>query len=237
MLLRSTTVPNARTTGGDRLAGANADIHAVEQQLREELARSLALSRQAQKAFDAITRSQQRLMDMLDRTEQLRRTKPRSGSVADRSEIKRGSRAKPHTAMKSSSALAPDSLAAARLHGQEQLVAWTEDGSLLPSAELAVRWGMRRQALAKKADVGKLFGVKVGRRVYYPAALASLPQAFAESLCSALGPLNPSQKLIFLLRPHGALGGKTVVRAVEAGQGARALALAEGWAAEHGEPA
>ena len=55
------------------------------------------------------------------------------------------------------------------------------------------------------------------------------------AICRALGDLGASEKLMFWLREHGALAGRTVGAALEAGTGlAKVGRLAAAWARERG---
>ena len=55
------------------------------------------------------------------------------------------------------------------------------------------------------------------------------------AVCRALGDLGASEKLMFWLRDHGALAGKSVAAALQAGAGlAKVERLAAAWARERG---
>jgi hypothetical protein len=55
------------------------------------------------------------------------------------------------------------------------------------------------------------------------------------AICRALGGLGASEKLMFWLRDHGALSGKSVAAALEAGLAlAHVERLAAAWARERG---
>ena len=135
------------------------------------------------------------------------------------------------------STAAPTPLGSARQAGQVQLVEWVKDGTLMASDEFATQWGMTPQGLHKAATRGELPAIKVTNRTYYPTVLCGLPRPFASSLGQALCSLSPVQQLIFLLRSHGALDGKSVAELTTSAQRVRALALAESWAAEERDAA
>jgi len=120
----------------------------------------------------------------------------------------------------------------ARQAGQTQLVEWVEEGALMPSEEFAAKWGMTPQGLQKAASRGELPSIKVSNRTYYPAVLCDLPRPFATRLGQAMRSLSPGQQVIFLLRRHGALDGKSIGELTTSAQQARALELAQSWAAE-----
>ena len=123
-------------------------------------------------------------------------------------------------------------LESARQAGQAQLVGWVGDGTLMASEEFAARWGMTSQGLQKAAARGELLPLKVSNRIYYPAMLCELPRPFTSRLCLALRLLSPAQQLIFLLRRHGALDGKSIGELTTSAQQERAVGLAQSWAAE-----
>ena len=67
-----------------------------------------------------------------------------------------------------------------------------------------------------------------------PAVLSLLNLAVA-AVCRALGDLGASEKLMFWLREHGALAGKSVAAALEAGTAlAKVERLAAAWVRERG---
>jgi len=121
---------------------------------------------------------------------------------------------------------------AARERGQAQLVDWVQDGTLLPSQAFATKWGMTPQGLHAACVRCELMAIKVSNRLYYPALLLDLPREFASELCVALAPLPPAKQLIFLLRSHGVLEGKSIPELAGAKQFARALELARSWSSE-----
>ena len=123
-------------------------------------------------------------------------------------------------------------LESARQAGQVQLLAWVDEGSLMASEEFAAKWGMTPQGLQKAAARGELTAIKVSNRTYYPAVLCELPRPFASQLGQALRSLSPAQQLIFLLRQHGALEGKSIDKLTTSAEQTRALELAQSWAAE-----
>jgi hypothetical protein len=99
--------------------------------------------------------------------------------------------------------------------------------------QLAHVWGLTRQALAPAAKRGELFAVKVGNRLYYPQAFLGMDRETVAAICRALGELGASEKLMFWLRDHGALAGRSLGAALEAGVAvARVERLAEAWARE-----
>ena len=126
-------------------------------------------------------------------------------------------------------------LAGAVVRGEAARVQWVNDGLVVPGERLAQAWGLTRQALAPAASRGELFAVKVGNRLYYPAAFLHLDRQTVADICRALGELGATEKLMFWLREHGALGGKSVAAALEAGTALpKVEGLAAAWARARG---
>ena len=126
-------------------------------------------------------------------------------------------------------------LAGATARGEAARVQWVKDGLVVPGEQLAQAWGLTRQALAPAADRGEVFAVKIGNRLYYPQAFLGLDRGAVTSVCRALGDLGASEKLTFWLREHGALGGKGVGAALDAGVAVvKVERLAAAWARERG---
>lgn len=126
-------------------------------------------------------------------------------------------------------------LAGATARGEAARVQWIKDGVVVPGAQLAQAWGLTRQALAPAADRGEVFAVKIGNRLYYPQAFLGMDREAVAAICRALGNLGASEKLMFWLREHGALAGRSVAAALEAGAAlAKVERLAAAWARERG---
>ena len=126
-------------------------------------------------------------------------------------------------------------LAGAVARGEAARVQWVKDGLVVPGEQLAQAWGLARQALAPAADRGEVFAVKVGNRLYYPQAFLGMDREAVATVCRGLGELSASEKLMFWLRDHGALAGKSVAVALEAGVPlAKVERLALAWAHERG---
>ena len=122
-----------------------------------------------------------------------------------------------------------------RAGAEQARVQWVKDGLVVPGEQLAQAWGLTRQALAPAADRGEVFAVKVGNRLYYPRSFLGMERETVAAVCRALGNLGASEKLMFWLRDHGALAGKSAAAALEAGVAvAKVERLAEAWARERG---
>ncbi len=127
-----------------------------------------------------------------------------------------------------------DHYADAAKQGEELLAEWTRDGTLVKSTELAKRWGRTRQALDQACDRQELFRVKVGNRQWYPVVFLRLTADQVKKVSLALGAGDPSSMLMFCLRKHGGLGGRTIADAITAGELKRVVELAREWSRERG---
>ena len=126
-------------------------------------------------------------------------------------------------------------LAGAAARGEAARVQWVKDGLVVPGEQLAQAWGLTRQALAPASERGDVFAVKVGNRLYYPRSFLVLDRESVATICRALGDLGASEKLMFWLRDHGALAGKSVAAALDAGVPVTKVErLAAAWARERG---
>ena len=126
-------------------------------------------------------------------------------------------------------------LVGALARGEAARVQWIKDGLVVPGEQLAQAWGVTRQALAPACARGDLFAVKVGNRLYFASAFLTLDRESVATVCRALGDLSSSEKLTFWLREHGALAGKSVAAALDAGDSVtRVERLARAWADEGG---
>lgn len=117
---------------------------------------------------------------------------------------------------------------------ESRRVAWTMDGSLVKTQDLARKWGRSRQALDQSVKRGELFNLKVGGRRWYPAVFVRITADQVKQVNLALGTGDPVSKFVFWNRPHGGLGGMTAESAIREGKLARVVELAEGWAEERG---
>jgi hypothetical protein len=132
-------------------------------------------------------------------------------------------------------------LAGALARGEAAKVQWVASGEVVPARVLADRWGLTPQALGPAAGRGEVFALIVKNQRYYPREFLELDRDTVSAITRALGDLSPSEKLVFWKRPHGTLGGKTLLQALGAAGAsrggasapiARATALARSWAQE-----
>jgi len=134
------------------------------------------------------------------------------------------------------------SLAPASTNGDAELadqlsekarVAWTKNGLLIPSTNLAEEWGITRRALDQAEDRYEVFLLKIRGRLWAPAVFAKLKRSAVAKVCQAMPGADEVSQLFFWMRPHGALGVKTPAQAIQAGQLERVLEIARGLAEEN----
>lgn len=127
-------------------------------------------------------------------------------------------------------------LAAAVARGEAAKVEWVSSGEVVPAKTLAEVWGLTPQALGPAAERGEVFAVVVKRQRYFPKEFLELDRDDVGAVSKALGSLSPAEKLVFWKRPHGSLGGKTVLQLLtgkkDGAQLGRVIRLARAWAAE-----
>lgn len=129
--------------------------------------------------------------------------------------------------------LARGGLAAAEVRGATARARWIEEGLVVPGSQLAQAWGIPQETLATATESGEAVSIAIDGSEYVPKALLSLDRLTAGQICRALRQLQDAEKLMFWLRDHGALCGRSVAAALEAGTPtARVTALAEAWARE-----
>lgn len=109
------------------------------------------------------------------------------------------------------------SIEAALEQGARTLTRWTRDGTLIEPQQLATAWGQDLQTLQAAVRRGDLFEVWVNEAPYFASVCIGLGIERTAKVCQALGGQKASAKLIFLMRAHGGLGGKTIVQALESG--------------------
>lgn len=104
-------------------------------------------------------------------------------------------------------------LTGAIARGEQVKREWTKDGTLLTPRTFARRRQTTVDELLNAEARGELFSMRVEGRPYYVAELLKFAPAAAAALCVALGTEDPASKMIFLMRKHGMLDGKTVAEA------------------------
>ena len=101
---------------------------------------------------------------------------------------------------------------------------------MVEGSKIETAWGVKRQTVDAARARGEIFSVWVKGKHWYPGEALKLERATLAAINHALGDADPSSKLLFLLRTHGALGGLTPVDAVAAGNSDDVLRLAAEWA-------
>jgi hypothetical protein len=120
--------------------------------------------------------------------------------------------------------------AASEVRGEARLVNWTQDGTLVEGGKVEAAWGVKRQTVDAARERGEIFSVWVRGKHWYPSEALKLERGALAAINRALGDVDPSSKLLFLLRKHGALGGHTAADAVADGKFDDVLRLATDWA-------
>lgn len=118
----------------------------------------------------------------------------------------------------------------AAMRGEARLVNWTQDGTLLEGSKLEAAWGVKRQTVDAARRRGEIFSVWVKGMHWYPGEVLKFDRATLAKINGALGDIDPSSKLLFLLRKHGALGAQTPADAVADGKLEDVMRLATDWA-------
>jgi hypothetical protein len=114
--------------------------------------------------------------------------------------------------------------------GETRLINWTFDGTLVEGAKVEAAWGVKRQTVDAARERGEVFSVWVKGKHWYPAATLTLERSSLAAINRALGDIDPSSKLLFLMRQHGVLGRLRPAEAIAQGQLAHVLSLAAEWA-------
>jgi hypothetical protein len=117
----------------------------------------------------------------------------------------------------------------AAVRGEARLVGWTQDGTLVSGNAVETAWNVRRQTVDAARERGEIFSVWVKGKHWYPSEALKLERSALKMINQALGDADPSSKLLFLLREHGALRGKTPADAVGYGMLDDVLRLASEW--------
>jgi len=124
-------------------------------------------------------------------------------------------------------------LIAAQARSAAARARWIDEGLVVPGPQLAQAWGIPQEALATATASSEVVSMTIDGNEYFPEALLRLDRSTAGAICRALRQLQDTEKLMFWLRDHGALGGRSVAAALGAGTPtAKVTALAEAWARE-----
>lgn len=113
--------------------------------------------------------------------------------------------------------------------GRDAKREWTRDGTLLTPEVFAQARGVSVQDMRDAEVAGTFFAMVVDDAPYYLAELLKVTPTDAAAVCVALGGEEPASKVIFFMRKHGMLGGKTVAQAIEGGQLDAVLRAAKAW--------
>jgi hypothetical protein len=117
----------------------------------------------------------------------------------------------------------------AEMRGEARLVGWTQDGTLVDGGKIEQAWGVRRQTVDAARERGEIFSIWVKNKHWYPGEALHFERSDLAAINQALGDIDPSSKLLFLLRQHGGLGGRTPAEAVESNRFEDVIRLAAEW--------
>lgn len=106
---------------------------------------------------------------------------------------------------------------------------WVREGILLAAPDFAARFGVAPSDLPDLEGGGELFSVAVENETLYLAELLKFSRADVAALCAALAGADSATKVVFIMRQHGALAGRTVAEAAALGKMAEVLHLARAW--------
>jgi len=121
-------------------------------------------------------------------------------------------------------------LVEAMARGTAAFTKWAKGGELVSAAHLADAWGVDIEILEQAVKQGDLFEVWVQDSPYFVSAMIPLGLPNASMICKLLRSQTSSAKTIFLMRPHGSLGGKTVSEAFRSGTSVcRLCEIASAW--------
>jgi hypothetical protein len=101
--------------------------------------------------------------------------------------------------------------------GEAQVLKWIQDGTLMPVSDLAQAWGITRQSIDDMRKAGKLFSLYAKGQHWYPKEVLNFRRDDLARVVQALGDVGAVTKLLFLLKPHGALRKLTPAQAIDKG--------------------
>lgn len=90
---------------------------------------------------------------------------------------------------------------------------------------------MRRTEIYAACLRGEVVGLKARGEHCHPVAMAQSGRIPAAAVCRALGSMPVRLKLVFWIKRHKALDGRTVIEAIEEGLVEQVVAVAEQWRA------
>ena len=111
--------------------------------------------------------------------------------------------------------------------GEERLVKWTQDGTLVPVSAVASAWGIKRQSVDAARERNEIFSVYVRGQHWYPAEALKFDRASLTTVLRCLGDQSATSKLMFLTKRHGGLGDRTPADAMHEGMLQDVLGIAE----------
>lgn len=111
--------------------------------------------------------------------------------------------------------------------GEERLVKWTQDATLVPVSAVASAWGIKRQSVDAARERNEIFSVYVRGQHWYPAEALKFDRASLTKVLRCLGDQSATNKLMFLTKRHDGLGDRTPADATHEGMLEDVLGIAE----------
>lgn len=121
----------------------------------------------------------------------------------------------------------PKVVAESLARGEERLVKWTRDGTLVPVSAVESAWGIKRQSVDAARERNEIFSVYVKGQHWYPAEALKFERPSLAKVLRSLGDQSATSKLMFLTKRHGGLGDRTPADATQAGMLQDVLGIAE----------
>ncbi|MCE3606467.1 hypothetical protein LXA47_23075 [Massilia sp. P8910] len=114
--------------------------------------------------------------------------------------------------------------------GDAVLAKWIQDRVLVDTNAVAHAWNISSQAVHAARKRGEIFAVWANGKHWYAREALRFERGKLARINRTLGDVDPSSKLLFFLRQHGALGGRIVADAIAGGDLDDVLRLARNWA-------
>ncbi|ATQ74056.1 hypothetical protein CR152_05625 [Massilia violaceinigra] len=114
--------------------------------------------------------------------------------------------------------------------GEAVLAKWIQEGVLVDANAVADAWNINSPAVHAARKRGEIFAVWAKGKHWYALEALKLERSKLARINRTLGDVDPSSKLLFFLRQHGALGGRIVADAVADGDLDDVVRLAASWA-------
>lgn len=122
-----------------------------------------------------------------------------------------------------------EAIARACARGDAWMSRWIREGVLVDAGTAARAWNTSVQAVDAASKRGEIFAVWADGGPWYLRDVLKLDRSQLARINRTLGDADPSSKLLFFQRKHGALRGRVVAEAVADGDLDDILRLAMAW--------